>query len=418
MVSDIKLNYNDLDTIRASLVKYKEELEDLYEPIDEFYEVIQDQTSETATKLKEKTKEFIREYEKKHAVVVDIIESLEKYLDGMRSYVDAVTYENVIRVDRDDIAINLYQMKARAQFYANVYSRQVISDLCNTFGLSEEAAEEKEQRYRRNYSRIEDFRKLYVVDTINEIIEKIQQIRKIHEDSIIPYEQFDDSMSKELDVIYDAYKEKGDYLKDNQDTILKCAGYFLLAVGITLLFTLGLPALAALPVVAAGLAVAAPYVATVVIGGIFVVGLGYLASAVLISTPDSKLPKGFEDLKYRILDNRKLINPTCILEEIGNGVLDQVQTPEGIASMCGEVVALTAGAALEKKVAKNVAEKFAIKAEKKMTSKVGDVEAEMIIKEGSKNSLLPGEGDIGTYRDLLDAGEVGDNITPHHIPSA
>lgn len=33
-------------------------------------------------------------------------------------------------------------------------------------------------------------------------------------------------------------------------------------------------------------------------------------------------------------------------------------------------------------------------------------------------SLLPGEGDIGTYRDLLDAGEVGDNITPHHMPSA
>jgi len=33
-------------------------------------------------------------------------------------------------------------------------------------------------------------------------------------------------------------------------------------------------------------------------------------------------------------------------------------------------------------------------------------------------SLLPGEGEIGTYRDLLDAGEVGDNITPHHMPSA
>lgn len=36
----------------------------------------------------------------------------------------------------------------------------------------------------------------------------------------------------------------------------------------------------------------------------------------------------------------------------------------------------------------------------------------------SAYSLLPGEGDIGTYRDLLDAGKVGDNITPHHMPSA
>lgn len=39
------------------------------------------------------------------------------------------------------------------------------------------------------------------------------------------------------------------------------------------------------------------------------------------------------------------------------------------------------------------------------------------VKGGSK-SLLPGEGDIGTYNDLLKAGKRGDNLTPHHMPSA
>ena len=34
------------------------------------------------------------------------------------------------------------------------------------------------------------------------------------------------------------------------------------------------------------------------------------------------------------------------------------------------------------------------------------------------NSLLPGEGNIGTYSDLLKSGKRGDNITPHHMPSA
>ncbi len=33
-------------------------------------------------------------------------------------------------------------------------------------------------------------------------------------------------------------------------------------------------------------------------------------------------------------------------------------------------------------------------------------------------SLLPGEGAVGSYRDLVAAGSKGDNITPHHIPSA
>jgi hypothetical protein len=33
------------------------------------------------------------------------------------------------------------------------------------------------------------------------------------------------------------------------------------------------------------------------------------------------------------------------------------------------------------------------------------------------NILLPGEGRVGNYKDLLKAGTKGDNITPHHIPS-
>lgn len=32
--------------------------------------------------------------------------------------------------------------------------------------------------------------------------------------------------------------------------------------------------------------------------------------------------------------------------------------------------------------------------------------------------LLPGEGAVGTYDDLIAAGSKGDNLTPHHIPSA
>jgi hypothetical protein len=31
---------------------------------------------------------------------------------------------------------------------------------------------------------------------------------------------------------------------------------------------------------------------------------------------------------------------------------------------------------------------------------------------------LPGEGNVGTYKDLVKAGSRGDNVTPHHMPSA
>ena len=34
------------------------------------------------------------------------------------------------------------------------------------------------------------------------------------------------------------------------------------------------------------------------------------------------------------------------------------------------------------------------------------------------SELLPGEGQVGTFRELSDAGSPGDNLTPHHMPSA
>lgn len=33
-------------------------------------------------------------------------------------------------------------------------------------------------------------------------------------------------------------------------------------------------------------------------------------------------------------------------------------------------------------------------------------------------TLLPGEGNVGTYKELVKSGQRGDNITPHHMPSA
>ncbi|MFP3727365.1 pre-toxin TG domain-containing protein [Priestia filamentosa] len=43
--------------------------------------------------------------------------------------------------------------------------------------------------------------------------------------------------------------------------------------------------------------------------------------------------------------------------------------------------------------------------------------ANTVVKDTEKKEMLPSEGDIGTYKDLNDAGHVGDDITPHHMPS-
>ena len=41
-----------------------------------------------------------------------------------------------------------------------------------------------------------------------------------------------------------------------------------------------------------------------------------------------------------------------------------------------------------------------------------------VVTKGIDNPLLTGEEKVGTYQELIDAGTRGDNITPHHMPSA
>ncbi|MGG1547115.1 T7SS effector LXG polymorphic toxin [Bacillus paralicheniformis] len=61
--------------------------------------------------------------------------------------------------------------------------------------------------------------------------------------------------------------------------------------------------------------------------------------------------------------------------------------------------------------------KYVFKANKgaKTVKKVSTVEKGT---KGTNKSLLPNEGKAGTYEELIDAGTRGDNITPHHMPSA
>ena len=101
---------------------------------------------------------------------------------------------------------------------------------------------------------------------------------------------------------------------------------------------------------------------------------------------------------------------------IGPGRLLTKGLEKGAEKVVQTQVERTAVKALEEKAAKEAAEAAA--------KKKAEEEAAAAAVESGKNggrvtkSLLPGEGKVGTYDDLTKAGSKGDNITPHHIPSA
>jgi nucleoid-associated protein YgaU len=89
----------------------------------------------------------------------------------------------------------------------------------------------------------------------------------------------------------------------------------------------------------------------------------------------------------------------------GGGILTTV-VPGGDQAMAGVKIATRAG----RQVVSHLDEVH--------DAKVIINQAEAVSDAKKATPLLPGELDVGTYGDLKKAGSTGDNITPHHIPSA
>ncbi|WP_284777593.1 PAAR-like domain-containing protein [Agrobacterium sp. lyk4-40-TYG-31] len=106
---------------------------------------------------------------------------------------------------------------------------------------------------------------------------------------------------------------------------------------------------------------------------------------------------------------------------IGPGRLLTKGAERGAEKVVQNQVEQAATRALEEKAAKEAAERLA----KEQAEAAARREAvETATTTGAKGTrvtkpeLLPDEGKVGTYGDLVKAGTKGDNITPHHIPSS
>ncbi len=51
------------------------------------------------------------------------------------------------------------------------------------------------------------------------------------------------------------------------------------------------------------------------------------------------------------------------------------------------------------------------------TGTSAEPQKQVVYEQIERNVLLKNETQIGTYKELVDTGKIGDNITPHHIPS-
>ena len=207
MKRDLKLNMSHLDAISRKVQSYIDAMEAVELAARKFEQTIKDQDSDAYNKLSEQWETNVWENE-----------------------------TAMMRVDRNDIWWNYKQIEGEATSFDWIvqdtgstpatYKRLFIP---NPFSSDEEneakkSAQQQEEdaesaRRQRNYEKLQGFRDQLDTSIRKKLSDSVDEIKKIYENKVIPFENTDDSYKSKMSAYYSEWSSMGDKFSDAGNAI-------------------------------------------------------------------------------------------------------------------------------------------------------------------------------------------------------
>ena len=237
MKRDLKLNMSHLDAISRKVQSYIDAMEAVGLAARKFEQTIKDQDSDAYNKLSEQWETNVWENEKILKYRLGVIkEMIDSYISDMTDYIAPENETAMMRVDRNDIWWNYKQIEGEATSFDWIvqdtgstpatYKRLFIP---NPFSSDEEneakksAQQQKEDaesaRRQRNYEKLQGFRDQLDTSIREKISDSVDEIRKIYENKVIPFENTDDSYKSKMSAYYSEWSSMGDKFSDAGNAI-------------------------------------------------------------------------------------------------------------------------------------------------------------------------------------------------------
>ena len=232
MKRDLKLNMSHLDAISRKVQSYIDAMEAVGLAARKFEQTIKDQDSDAYNKLSEQWETNVWENEKILKYRLGVIkEMIDSYISDMTDYIAPENETAMMRVDRNDIWWNYKQIEGEATSFdwmvqdtgstLATYKRLFIP---NPFSSDEEneakkSAQQQEEdaesaRRQRNYEKLQGFRDQLDTSIREKISDSVDEIRKIYENKVIPFENTDDSYKSKMSAYYSEWSSMGDKFSD------------------------------------------------------------------------------------------------------------------------------------------------------------------------------------------------------------
>ena len=389
MRTDLKLNYGALDAISARISAYHDAIDDMEQALNKLKGVLENQESEAVEKLLEKIGSTTTNLGDKKTTLKLLKNILDEYTEDMEALVGAVNRNERVRADQYDIWYNITQIESPVNTLD--YNASVVAWGNSSWSLpfEDEEGKQKREKEERNYQKLENLRTGKLVSLAKRLQQNVSDLWGIYDNYIKPFEKTDDEYRKRLNTIYKDRTSKKDKWNNFWDSFGSISVSFLKS------FVVAFAA-------AFALALAPTWL---VVGALAVLAVGCI---IMANVPEESVPSWLSGAKKAadaVADKAVQVleeGPIVLVEDIGQGFMDQIQTPEGIAAVSGEVIGGITGGIAGAKVKSN------IKAKKAETGELTEPKVEDVT--GGKNSILSYEEAEEIAFDATKGGKKADSV--------
>lgn len=330
MRTDLILNYAVLEYTSDQITAYSNAMEAMEQALEGLKEVLKNQESDAVETLSDKLETASTNMDYKKETLRQLKSILDRYIDGMEKLVGAENRNEKTRADQYDIWYNINQIESPV----NRLERGVASAAWGSSSWipvkEEDYMRNIREKEERNYTKLEGMRSSKLVGLASNLKKYVTDIWDIYNDYIKPFENLDDDYRKELNSIYKARTSDEDKRSNFWDSFKSIGGSFLKA------FTIAF--------VGAFLVALAP--GWLIVGTLAVLAVGCV---IMANVPEESVPDWLKKAKQTadaVADKAVQVleeGPMVLVEDIGQGFMDQIQTPEGIAAVAGETIGGFAG---------------------------------------------------------------------------
>jgi hypothetical protein len=328
MRTDLRVNYAGLDFIKSQLMDYHDILEDVESAVENLNNLLLEQESEAVEKLVERIADARVDMSATKAALEALGDIVTRFDDEMRERVAPKFEGPITRVDTRNISRRLRNMRSSIDSAYLEASLPTPTSFVLTIGLSPEEAASRRIRMEGNFTRLDTYRQISLLPILDNIVERLEEMFDIERKYVGPFQDTDRRLRALIDDLFQTHTNQSTRWRNGWELFASVTEAFLQAFVIAF-------------VIAAAI-VKAPFVVI----GIAVVLTAYVV--VMAALPDQHVPEWLSRPPQSVVirDAVRHRSLQVIDNAIEDWLFDQVQTPEGIASVLGSVTGGATGGIL------------------------------------------------------------------------